>query len=139
MKPTHIPYAPHLTDRARDLRGNPTPAEKKLWRQVLSSNRLEGLKFLRQKPLGDYIVDFYCADIRLAIELDGETHADQAAYDAKRTEALAKFGIQVVRYTNTEVINNPDGVYEDLQRRARALKNPPQPSLIREGVPDKSL
>ena len=75
--------------------------------------------------------------IRLAIELDGETHADQAAYDAKRTEALAKFGIQVVRYTNTEVINNPDGVYEDLQRRVLALKNPPRPSLIREGVPDK--
>ena len=130
LKPTHIPYAPHLMDRARDLRGNPTAAEKKLWREVLSSNRLEGLKFLRQKPLGDYIVDFYCAKIRLAIELDGETHADQAAYDAKRTEALAKFGIQV--------INNPGGVYEDLQRRARALKNPPRPSLIREGVPDKS-
>ena len=105
---------------------------------MLSSNRLKGSKFLRQKPLGDYIVDFYCAKIRLAIELDGETHADQAAYDAKRTEALAKSGIQVVRYTNTEVISNPDGVYQDLQRRVLALKNPPRPSLIREGVPKKS-
>ena len=141
-KPTHIPYAPHLTDRARDLRNNPTPAEKKLWREVLSSNRLEGLKFLRQKPLGDYIVDFYCAEMMLAIELDGETHADQAAYDAKRTRALAKFGIQIARYTNAEVINNLDAVYEDLQRHVLALRNPPQPSLIREGAdgenpPDK--
>ena len=137
-KPTHIPYAPHLTDMARDLRGNPTPAEKKLWREVLSSNRLEGLKFLRQKPLGDYIVDFYCAEMMLAIELDGETHADRAAEDAERTETLAKFGVQVVRYTNAEVIDNLDGVYEDLQRRVLASRNPPRPSLIREGANEKS-
>lgn len=80
--------------------------EKQLWYKVLSRDQLEGLRFLRQKPLLDYIVDFYCPELRLVIELDGDSHVEQSEYDRIRTENLQKYGITVVRYTNREVLEN---------------------------------
>jgi len=91
------PLRPDLTQKARDLRLHATAPERRLWRDVLSRKQLDGFKFLRQKPLGSYIVDFYCAELRLAVEIDGETHADQAVYDEARTAALKEMGEVVVR------------------------------------------
>ncbi|MCY3723847.1 MAG: DUF559 domain-containing protein [Candidatus Poribacteria bacterium] len=71
-----MPYNKALTQKARENRKNPTPAEKKLWYEVLSNKRLDNLKFTRQKPLDMYIVDFYCAELMLAIEIDGHTHRE---------------------------------------------------------------
>ena len=107
-------YNQTLTARARENRKNPTPAEKKLWYEVLQNGRLSGFKFIRQKPLDEFIVDFYCASLMLAIEIDGDSHAEQAGYDEYRTHKLNALGVRVVRYTNADVMNNLEGVYADL-------------------------
>ena len=119
----YIPYNKALTQKARENRKNPTPPEKKLWYEVLGNKRLDNLKFTRQKPLDEYIVDFYCAELMLVIEIDGDTHADQEQYDKRRTENLNKYGIEVIRYTNAEVLNNLEGVYQDLSKRISAIKS----------------
>ena len=118
----YIPYNKTLTQKARENRKNPTPAEKKLWYEVLGNRQLDNLKFTRQKPLDMYIVDFYCAELMLAIEIDGHTHADQEHYDRRRTENLNRYGIEVIRYTNAEVLNNLEGVYQDLCKRISERK-----------------
>lgn len=74
-------------------------------------------KFLRQKPLGAYIVDFYCSELQLVIEIDGDSHARQIEYDGERTRFLSSLGLEVVRYANQEVLQNLAGVFSDLSRR----------------------
>ena len=118
----YIPYNKTLTEKARKNRKNPTPAEQKLWHEVLQSKRLDNLKFTRQKPLDEYIVDFYCSELMLAIEIDGDTHAKQKQYDRNRTKNLNKHGVEVIRYTNADVLNNLEGVYQDLHKRISARK-----------------
>ena len=125
----YVPYNKTLTQRARQNRKNPTPAEQKLWHKVLQGKRLDNLKFTRQKPLAEYIVDFYCAELMLAIEIDGDTHARQEEYDKERTKNLSRFGVEVVRYTNAEVLNNLEGVYHDLRERIAVRKQPPKSPL----------
>jgi very-short-patch-repair endonuclease len=102
-------YRRKLKTRARHLRRDPTPAERKLWYEFLSSHQQ---KFTRQKPLGEYIADFYCARKRLVIELDGDTHfTDQGVdHDKTRTQALAREDIRIVRFTNAEVMADFDAV-----------------------------
>ena len=119
----YISYNKALKQKARENRKNPTSAEKKLWYEVLGNKRLDNLKFTRQKPLDEYIVDFYCAELMIAIEIDGDTHADQEQYDKRRTENLNKYGVEVIRYTNAEVLNNLEGVYQDLCERISAIKS----------------
>jgi len=112
----HIPYANNLKQKARENRQNPTAAEKKLWYKVLQNRQLLGYKFTRQKPLDAFIVDFYCAELRLAIELDGDSHATQVAYDEQRTEKLRRLGVQVLRFNNSDVLENIEGVFDALQQ-----------------------
>jgi very-short-patch-repair endonuclease len=123
MAPRWIPYRRGLASRARALRRDPSPAEKKLWYEFL---RGLDYKFTRQKPLGRYVADFYCASRRLVIELDGDSHyTDRASrYDAARTEALELSGIRVMRFTNLEVMQNFDAVCEIV---IEALKENPPP------------
>ena len=101
--------------RRRALRGLSTDAERLLWR-LLRMRQLLGLKFRRQHPVGHYIVDFYCADRRLAVELDGGQHftVEGLAYDRRRTAYLAGRGIHVLRFTNSELFENTEGVLEML-------------------------
>jgi very-short-patch-repair endonuclease len=79
--------------------------------------RFADYKFLRQKPIDNYIVDFYCSELRLVIEIDGDSHAEAVGYDAERTKVLNALGLTVVRYTNDEVLRNIQGVFDDLSRR----------------------
>ena len=111
-----LPYNKKLTALARQNRSNPTPAESKIWREILRIRQFSHYKFLRQKPLGGYIVDFYCSELHLVIEIDGDSHAEHVEYDAERTRFLNALGLQVVRYTNDEVLHNLEGVYDDLSR-----------------------
>lgn len=115
LKPLkHIPYNPHLTTLARTNRKNPTPAETTIWQKILRNRQFHGYKFLRQKPIGPYIADFYCADLKLVIEIDGDSHAEQEAYDAERSAYLARQGIRVLRYTNIDVSQQLEGIHDDL-------------------------
>jgi very-short-patch-repair endonuclease len=118
----YISYNPSLTQKARQNRKTPTPAEQKLWVEVLQGNQFLSLKFTRQKPLDEYIVDFYCRKHLLAIEIDGDSHGEQKEYDHNRTERLNTFGVTVIRYSNDEVMTNILGVYEDLKRKIEKLK-----------------
>ena len=109
-----LPYSKSLTALARENRSNPTKAERKIWNEVLRMRQFANYKFLRQKPIGGYIVDFYCSELRLVIEIDGDSHTESVEYDEERTKILAAMGLTVVRYTNDEVLTNIQGVYDDL-------------------------
>ena len=104
---------PVLRTRRKELRNNSTPAEKQLWRLLQQSN-LGGYKFRRQHSVGSYILDFYCAEEKLAIELDGDSHFtdDAMAYDRERTAYLNAFNIKVLRFLNTDVYDNLNVVGE---------------------------
>jgi very-short-patch-repair endonuclease len=103
--------------RRRALRGRATDAERLLWRLLRSRQFLE-LKFRRQHPVGPYILDFYCADRRLAVELDGGQYftVEGQAYDQRRNDYLARRGIRVLRFTNSELFENTEGVLEMLRQ-----------------------
>ena len=120
----YVPYNKSLIEKARQNRNNPTPAERKLWSEVLRHKNFNHLKFTRQKPLGDYIVDFYCAECLLAIEIDGDSHAARQQQDEIRTRRLNASGIEVMRYTNAEVMNNLEGVYQNLLMRVTERRPP---------------
>lgn len=103
---------PHLKNRARKLRREITDAERKLWFK-LRDKQINNLQFYRQRPIGLYIVDFYCPKKDLVIEIDGGQHyVDlELAKDYKRTEYLKeKFGLKVLRFTNIEILKNVEGV-----------------------------
>ena len=114
----------------RRLRSEMTFAEKQLWSR-LSSKQLQSLKFRRQHGVGPYIVDFYCPKKGLVIEVDGDTHADesQRTKDRERERYLESLGLQVIRYTNQEVLKNLDGVLEDLNQKLSKNSTSPRPSL----------
>jgi len=106
-------YNPKLTERARELRKNSTPAEKKIWDGFLK-DRPDEYKFLRQKPIGNYILDFYCSELLLAVEIDGKIHETRKEYDAERDNFLNKCGIRVIRIPNNDVENNFKKVKQDI-------------------------
>jgi very-short-patch-repair endonuclease len=109
----HIITNQAVTDQCRvravQMRHAMTPAEQKLW-QHLRAGRLEGYHFRRQQIIGYYIVDFYCHQADLVIEVDGEIHLEQQEYDADRSAYLAGRGLHILRFTNTEVYNSIDRV-----------------------------
>ncbi len=117
--------------KARDLRKNPTDAERFLW-QYLRLRQFGGNKFRRQQPLGPYIVDFVCLEKRVVIEIDGGQHVEQAAYDAARTAWLEANGFRVLRFWNNEVLKQIQAVKEaiwkalDYQLDTPHLDPPPQ-------------
>ena len=100
-----------LVSNARNLRKNMTKEERHLWYDFL---RFYPVKFLRQKILGKYIVDFYCAEAKLIVELDGSQHYEDKGmeYDTERTIYLEQYGVRVVRIPNNEVNQNFSGVCE---------------------------
>ena len=117
-----------VTARARNLRGDMTDAEARLWR-ALRRDQLNGLHFRRQHPIGLFTVDFYCRSLRLAVEVDGGQHAEQVKQaDDRRTCWLAAKGVVVVRYWNNDALSNLEGVLSDLLRHtgrlAQAEKTP---------------
>lgn len=111
----HLPYNPKLVSRAKEQRKNMTVAEKKLWREYLRSFTY---RVLRQRPIDHYIVDFYCAKLKLVIEVDGGIHDDknQKEYDKQRTIFLNAYGLTVIRFRNEEVLNEFDRVCKDIAR-----------------------
>jgi len=111
----YIPYNPALKERAREMRNTMTAAERKLWFEFLREHHL---RWLRQKPLGNYIVDFYCSEMQVVIEVDGDSHYtdDAQEYDAKRTAFLQRYELQVIRFANNEVLNYFEAVCERVEQ-----------------------
>ena len=108
------------------MRKNPTQAEKLLW-QKLRAKQVAGLRFRRQHPIGSFIVDFYCAESRLVIEVDGLIH-DRPGYDEhdiQRQEFLEGLGLRVIRFTNAEVLNSTDSVLSKIIESVSDSAPPP--------------
>jgi very-short-patch-repair endonuclease len=111
-------FRPRPTNGAQRLRNNATDAERRLWRH-LSRRQLNGFKFSRQMPVGPFICDFLCRERKLIVEVDGGQHAESNR-DAARTAFLEAQGYRVIRFWNSEVLGNVDGVLHVI---ARALTN----------------
>jgi len=108
-----------MQDRARQLRREMTPAEKKLWAR-LRYNQVDGFQFRRQHAVGRFILDFFCAKAKLAIEVDGDTHAAQTEYDEERTAWLnAQKQYRVIRFANRDVLRNLDVVVEKIREELK--------------------
>ncbi len=125
--------ASHL-DLKRRLRSNMTGPEARLWSR-LRVRQLQGLKFRRQHGIGPYIVDFYCPEQSLVIEVDGDSHADadQIVKDKQREQYLQSLGLRVIRYINDDIVKNLGGILEDLAERISSRSTSPRPSLPRRG------
>jgi very-short-patch-repair endonuclease len=121
----------------RTLRQTMTDAERTLWR-ALSSRQISGVKFRRQHPFGDYILDFVSLDAGLVIEVDGSQHGSQIEHDRLRTEDLEKAGFQVLRFWNHEVLQNIQTVKENIwmtiQEKQKETHPHPNPPLEGEGA-----
>jgi very-short-patch-repair endonuclease len=121
---------------ARRLRRNQTDAERVLWFR-LRDRRLDGLKFKRQVPIDKYVVDFCCAEARLIIELDGGQHATRD--ETNRSAVLEAMGYLVLRFWNNDVLQNTDGVLEEILSAAnRHPQEPPHPVPLPSGERGRS-
>ena len=114
-----------LKSTRKALRDSLTPAEAILWKN-LQRSQLEGMKFRRQHSIGKYVVDFYCPECKLAIELDGEGHFNsfKAEYDARRTAYLNRHNVQVLRIENRAVFDNLQAVLEIIRGQTAARQKP---------------
>lgn len=114
-------YNPKLKLKARQMRNEMTAAEKKLWYDYL---RRDKNKWLRQKPIGNYILDFYCSKLKLAIEVDGTTHLEnrEIVHDKKRTADLNKLGIKILRFWNDDILDGLAEVESIIEKQIKNIK-----------------
>ena len=112
-----------IQERAKTLRKTETEPEKLLWRELKSKNFL-GFKFRRQHPISQFIVDFYCHELKLIIDLDGRIHLkpENSEYDDNRTAELERFGLRVIRFTNDEIENEMERVLEILRKEILIIR-----------------
>ncbi|MBI3719515.1 MAG: endonuclease domain-containing protein [Sphingobacteriales bacterium] len=116
MKRKILPYNPNLKELAKKLRQNMTYSEVKLW-NVLKDGKMMEYDFDRQRPIGNYIVDFYCKDLMLALEVDGITHDDEKVIqkDEIRQEELEGMGVSFLRFNALDVVNDFDNVLRSIE------------------------
>lgn len=128
MRRKIIPYNPKLKERAKKLRKNMTRGEVMLWNE-LKRKQLMGYDFDRQRPIDKYIVDFYCKDLMLAIEVDGESHIGKEEYDRRRQERLENLGVRLLRFDDPEVQQNLEKVVKTIEKwiedNAPTTESPP--------------
>lgn len=116
-------YNTNLKKFARELRTESVSrAEKYIWKALLSRNK-QGVKFKRQRPIGNYIVDFFSQEIGLIIEIDGSSHNSKGSHDRKREDDLLAFGYQLVRFTEGEVLQDIDAVGISIHHTIYVLRN----------------
>ena len=106
----------------KELRSHATPAEAVLWK-MLKGRNADGMKFRRQQGIGPYVLDFYCPELRLCVELDGSSHDYKYEYDEQRTEFLQKQGIRVLRFRNDQVWQGIYSVVDEIVRVGRLIKD----------------
>ena len=112
-----LPYDRKLKERSQQLRSGMTIAETFLWTKI-KVKQVKGHWFYRQKPVGEYIADFYCPSAKLVIEVDGGQHFTEKSieYDRVRSEYMTGLGLKILRFTNTEVLTNIQGVLERIEK-----------------------
>ena len=118
--------SPIIKNNSRNLRKNMTDVERMLWAKI-RGRQLQGFRFRRQHPIGSYIIDFICLELKLIIELDGSQHMGQQQYDMKRSQWLQSNGFKIMRFWNSDILDDLDGVMQ-----AICMHLPPsQPSPLK--------
>ena len=135
-------YCANLKVKSRQLRSNLTESERALW-SGLRSKQVLGVQFYRQKPIGEYIVDFFAPRAKWVIEVDGSQHVEekQAKKDKNRDDYLASLGFKVLRFTSREVLKEREAVAEVIYRtikREPISRNPPWPPFAKGGIEEKN-
>ena len=122
--PTNFYNIQGLASRRKSLRNNMPAPEQRIW-YFIKSKQL-GYKFRRQYSFGNYIVDFYCPELRLVVEIDGDSHGTEESvlYDKKRSEYLESAGVLIKRYNNGDIMKNIEGVIGDLKNFIFAINTP---------------
>lgn len=115
FKKNIIRYNPALKEKARELRNNSTRTEILLW-TFLKGRKLRGYDFHRQKPIDEYIVDFFCPELMLAIEIDEVSHIGKELYDTERQNKLEKLGVRFLRFKDEDVFYNSDFVVKEIEQ-----------------------
>ena len=115
MSRKFLKYNPALKEKARELRNNSTKTEILLWK-FLKGKQLRGYDFHRQKPIDEFIVDFFCPELMLAIEIDGVSHIGNEEYDKERQSKLEKLGIRFLRFKDDDVFYNCDFVMKEIEK-----------------------
>jgi len=119
---TNNHYNKNLKEFARELRSESiSKAEKRIWKALLSRKQT-GERFLRQRPIHRFIVDFFCPDLKLIIEIDGNSHYHKPEYDAYRQKSLLELGYHIIRFSEGEVLNQLDAVSDRIKHAIYALK-----------------
>lgn len=131
-------FKPRNTKRAKELRNQASSAERTLW-TILSSRRLDGFKFSRQMPVGPYFADFLCREAGLVVELDGYSHDLTQEYDARRDAFMKAQGLTVLRFANSDVMGDLDGVTRAISAVLAETGPPPTPPASGRGVSGISL
>ena len=123
-----IPYTPDLVPFAKKLRNNMTMGEISLWREL--KNKKLGVRFSRQIPIDNYIVDFYCKELQLALEVDGSVHfiEGQQEKDTIRQNRLEYLGVRFIRFSDSDVKDNLNEVLEEIKKMILNIKPTPNPS-----------
>lgn len=116
-----IPYEPHLKQLARELRKNSTLSEVLLWMKI--KNKALGVEFHRQVPILSYIVDFYCHELLLAIEIDGKSHDDKEEQDRIRQEKMENQGVEFIRFQDIDIKKNMNAVLNELIYKIEEIKS----------------
>jgi very-short-patch-repair endonuclease len=122
MRRKIILYNPQLKKKARELRNNSTTSEIKLW-MFLKNKQMLSYDFHRQKPLDEYVVDFFCNELMLAIEIDGLSHHNSEEYDTERQRKLETLGIRFLRFEDDEVFYNIEKVLKTIEEWIDKNKN----------------
>ena len=116
-------YNKKLKPLAQALRKDMPPGEKKLWYQVLSNKKMMDCRFLRQRTINNYIVDFICLELKLIIEVDGKSHDDKVEYDSNRDNVLVQLGYTTLRLRHTDVMHDIEGVKRIIETRIVELRS----------------
>ncbi|HAB50650.1 MAG: DNA methylase [Ignavibacteria bacterium RIFOXYB2_FULL_35_12] len=115
MKRPIIPYNPALKEKARQLKNNSTYPEIMLW-NYLKCKQMKGYDFHRQKPIDNYIVDFFCNELMLAIEVDGESHYRNEKRDERRQKKIESYGIEFLRFDDLDIVHKLDLVIKRIEK-----------------------
>jgi very-short-patch-repair endonuclease len=129
-----LKYDARLKGTARSLRSNPTDSEQRLWSR-LRRKQILGVQFYRQRPIGRYVVDFYAPAVRVVVEVDGGQHfePEHAERDRQRSGYLQTQGLEVLRFTDHEVLLELDAVVEAIFAAVETRRNPPQSPFFKGG------
>jgi very-short-patch-repair endonuclease len=114
----YLLYNPSLKERAGEMRNNSTKGEIKFWCELLR-HRMTGYQFYRQRPIGKYIVDFYCSRLQTVVEIDGTSHIGKEEYDLRREKDLMSHGLKILHYDDLMVLNNFQIIENDFKEQLK--------------------